>query len=136
MRTWNPLWVDPIDSGIPEDYKACLRRAIMASVNFMEENSFTPKYFKKTPKVEGAPPGPVLVIASWELVYRAIDTTTDRWFKAIEEASANGDPEAVPTAFMMGKAIACGEYIHRYGWDSFNEFMASKDHLHDNLRSH
>lgn len=133
MREWNRLWTDPIDPEAPEEYKACLRRAIMASINYVESRpDFKPRFKDRTEWIKKnlvpedvRSKGKVMLIGPWETVFKPTDGATTRWFKAIHDASCNGNPDYGPSAVMMEKSIACGLYIMKFGWVKFNQFMAT-----------
>lgn len=127
MREWNPLWTDPVDAEAPEEYKASIRRAIMASVNYIESRpDFRPRYKDREETIRASLPketGSVQFICHWELMFKAQDKRTAQWFWEMDNAASRGNPEASLTSFMMKKAMACGVYVMRFGWANFNKFM-------------
>lgn len=127
MREWNPLWTDPIPADAPEAYKTSIRRAIIASVNYVESRpDFRPRYKDRSDAIRAGLPkdiGSVQFICHWELMFKPQDKRTAQWFWEMDNAASNGQPEASLTSFMMEKAMACGIYVMKFGWAKFNQFM-------------
>jgi hypothetical protein len=129
---WNPLWRDP-EQDANAEYLDSIKRMIVASVNWMAANPDRDPQWREIDKrtlarragvPDDRPIEDIAIIRAWEDVFVPRDTAARYWFQAIADAcEAKGGKRNAPSAWMFGKAVACGILFRREGWEGFNRFM-------------
>lgn len=129
---WNPLWHDPEDNDNAE-YLASIRRMIMASINWLAANPDRDPLWREPDKralareagiPDHMPIDQIRFIGNWEDFFIPQDTAARFWFQAIADAcEAVGGKKNAASAWMFGKAVACGLLFKREGWEGFNRVM-------------
>ena len=136
-RIWNSDWIDPIEDGDPSDrdrerYVDCIRRMILASVNWIENNpGIMPTWEEMRIDLEemGIPDNAqVVIVAPWDEIIRPLSNATSEWFKVIVAACVKGRGKRwEPSYRMILPALASGMLVKLNGWDAFNRVMLSGD---------
>jgi hypothetical protein len=129
---WNPLWHD-VENVPNAEYIASIRRMILASINWMAANpGRDPKWRERDRRAlaraagvpDDVPLDKIAITGNWEDFFSPTDAAARFWFRAIADAcEAKGGKENPASAWMFGKAVACGLLFRREGWDGFNRFM-------------
>lgn len=129
---WNPLWHD-VESVDNAAYIASIRRMIVASINWMADNPDRDPKWREPDKrslarragvADDVPLDKIAITGNWEDHFIPIDAAARFWFQAISDAcEAKGGKDNAASAWMFGKAVACGLLFRREGWEGFDRFM-------------